>query len=113
MKASCRQHIFPMQGEGQGRGNAGVVEVKLLWAVSMCCALLCMQYLPYSIRAEPILASSLGFCKTVPVLRGAPLHCCLPPPARKPIRFKYPTCESGGPPVIRERKPGPCSPERS
>ncbi|BBN15367.1 polyphenol oxidase [Marchantia polymorpha subsp. ruderalis] len=105
MAATCRQHIFSMQGEGQGRGNAGVVQMKFLWAVSMCCALLCIQYLPYSISAEPVLASSLGFCKTVPVLRGAPLHCCLPPPARKPIRFKYPTCESGGPPVMRERKP--------
>ncbi|KAG6546455.1 hypothetical protein Mapa_012003 [Marchantia paleacea] len=97
-----------LQGQqGSGRSSALKTRQQVKWAVYICAFLFCLQALLERASAEPVLASSLGFCKTVPVLKGAPLHCCLPQPKRAPIRFKFPRLRRtlSGRPILRERKP--------
>ncbi|OAE19353.1 hypothetical protein AXG93_3548s1060 [Marchantia polymorpha subsp. ruderalis] len=80
-----------LQGrQGSGRSSALKNNQQLKRAAYICAFVFCLQALLGTVDADTILASSLGFCKTVPVLKGAPLHCCLPAPKRTPIRFRFP-----------------------
>ncbi|OAE19352.1 hypothetical protein AXG93_3548s1050 [Marchantia polymorpha subsp. ruderalis] len=93
--------------QGWGRSNALENGPQLKWVAYICVSVLCLQALLGTVDADPVLASSLGFCKNVPVLKGAPLHCCLPAPKRTPIRFKFPLINRNlaGRLFLRERKP--------
>ncbi|BBN15194.1 polyphenol oxidase [Marchantia polymorpha subsp. ruderalis] len=98
---------FMLERKSLGGVSAMMIRRQIMWAASVCAIVLCMQVSIQSVGAEPVLASSLGSCKPVPVLKGAPLHCCLPEPKRAPIRFKFPRIPrtSSGRPILRERKP--------
>ncbi|BBN15191.1 polyphenol oxidase [Marchantia polymorpha subsp. ruderalis] len=93
--------------QGSGRNSVVKTHRQLKWAVYICAFVLCLQALLGTVDADPVLASSLGFCKNVTVLKGAPLHCCLPAPKRTPIRFRFPRIPRTllGRPILRERKP--------
>ncbi|OAE30868.1 hypothetical protein AXG93_2615s1230 [Marchantia polymorpha subsp. ruderalis] len=92
---------------GSGRSSASKTRQHLKWAVYTCAFVFCLQALLEVVEADPVLASSLGSCKPVPVLKGAPLHCCLPAPKRLTIRFTFPFIPRTllGRPILRERKP--------
>ncbi|OAE19350.1 hypothetical protein AXG93_3548s1030 [Marchantia polymorpha subsp. ruderalis] len=97
-----------LQGrQGSGRSSALKNGQQLKRAAYICAFVFCLQALLGTVDADPVLASSLGFCKTVPVLKGAPLHCCLPAPKRTPIRFRFPLIPRNlaGRLFLRERKP--------
>ncbi|PTQ27037.1 hypothetical protein MARPO_0237s0003 [Marchantia polymorpha] len=97
-----------LQGrQGSGRSSALKNSQQLKRAAYICAFVFCLQALLGTVDADPVLASSLGFCKTVPVLKGAPLHCCLPAPKTTPIRFRFPLIPRNlaGRLLLRERKP--------
>ncbi|BBN15204.1 polyphenol oxidase [Marchantia polymorpha subsp. ruderalis] len=93
--------------QGSGRSSALKNSQQLKRAAYICAFVFCLQALLGTVDADPVLASSLGFCKNVPVLKGAPLHCCLPAPKRTPIRFRFPLIPRNlaGRLFLRERKP--------
>ncbi|KAG6544144.1 hypothetical protein Mapa_014456 [Marchantia paleacea] len=63
---------------------------KLLWASYLCSIVLVLQYLAQPASANPVLATSLGFCKPVRIENNKTEQCCLPAPRRPPTRFKLP-----------------------
>ncbi|OAE30865.1 hypothetical protein AXG93_2615s1200 [Marchantia polymorpha subsp. ruderalis] len=93
--------------ESSGSNSALKISQTIKWVVYICAFVFCLQALLGTVDADPVLASSLGFCKNVTVLKGAPLHCCLPAPKRTPIRFRFPRIPRTllGRPILRERKP--------
>ncbi|OAE28588.1 hypothetical protein AXG93_2175s1720 [Marchantia polymorpha subsp. ruderalis] len=83
----------PMQKESWGRSSAslGVTAAvrKLLWASFMCSIVLVLQNLAQPATADPVLASSVGFCKPVRLEatqeeKDRSVQCCLPAPRRTP-----------------------------
>ncbi|BFI16393.1 polyphenol oxidase [Marchantia polymorpha subsp. ruderalis] len=89
----------PMQKASRGRSSS-ILSVaatgrKLVWASYMCSIVLVLQYLAQPACADPVLASSVGFCKPVRLEATAEeknrsVQCCLPAPRRAIKRFKLP-----------------------